>query len=65
LNFRFCLINFYYYFIKVLKDFNLKIEPGNRVALVGSSGGGKSTVVSLLQRFYDPSYGEVNKRLQK
>ncbi|XP_065339675.1 ATP-dependent translocase ABCB1-like isoform X2 [Cloeon dipterum] len=45
--------------VQVLKEFNLVIEPGNRVALVGSSGAGKSTVVSLLQRFYDPDQGEI------
>ncbi|XP_059477144.1 ATP-dependent translocase ABCB1-like isoform X2 [Neocloeon triangulifer] len=45
--------------VQVLKDFNVVIEPGNRVALVGSSGAGKSTIVSLLQRFYDPNHGEI------
>jgi ATP-binding cassette subfamily B (MDR/TAP) protein 1 len=37
----------------------LKIEPGQTVALVGESGGGKSTVISLLERFYDPLQGQV------
>lgn len=45
----------------MLKDFNLKIQAGKRIALVGSSGAGKSTVVSLLQRFYDPDAGNVRK----
>ena len=35
------------------------MEPGNTVALVGSSGCGKSTTVSLIERFYDPEGGEV------
>ncbi|XP_001371455.2 mitochondrial potassium channel ATP-binding subunit [Monodelphis domestica] len=43
----------------VLKNFNLKLPPGQMVALVGQSGGGKSTVASLLERFYDPTEGIV------
>ncbi|KAL4318551.1 hypothetical protein GQ457_18G001090 [Hibiscus cannabinus] len=43
----------------VLKDFNLKVEAGKTVALVGASGSGKSTVIALLQRFYDVSNGVV------
>eukprot|EP00878_Enallax_costatus_P041044 GHUV01047494.1.p1 GENE.GHUV01047494.1~~GHUV01047494.1.p1 ORF type:complete len:568 (+),score=162.46 GHUV01047494.1:219-1922(+) len=43
----------------VLEDFSLNINPGQTVALVGSSGGGKSTVVKLVQRFYDPQRGSV------
>ncbi|XAR51802.1 Xenobiotic-transporting ATPase [Bertholletia excelsa] len=43
----------------VLKDFNLKIPAGQTVGLVGGSGSGKSTVISLLQRFYDPLEGEI------
>ncbi|KAH9513517.1 Multidrug resistance protein 1 [Bulinus truncatus] len=43
----------------VLKKFNLDIEPGKTVALVGSSGCGKSTIVNLIQRFYDPDDGRV------
>ena len=44
---------------KVLQGFNLKVNVGQTIALVGSSGCGKSTVVQLLQRFYDPLEGEV------
>lgn len=43
----------------ILKNFNLKIPSGKTVALVGGSGSGKSTVVALLQRFYDPLGGEI------
>jgi ATP-binding cassette, subfamily B, bacterial len=43
----------------VLRDFNLTIEPGQRVGLVGYSGAGKSTVLSLLQRFYDVERGSI------
>jgi subfamily B ATP-binding cassette protein MsbA len=43
----------------VLQDINLKIAAGETVALVGLSGGGKTTLVSLLPRFYNPSAGEI------
>jgi ATP-binding cassette subfamily B protein len=43
----------------VFKRFNLRIQPGQRVGLVGESGGGKSTLFVLLQRFYDPERGSV------
>lgn len=42
-----------------LNDINLKIEPGQTVAVVGRSGSGKSTLVSLLPRFYDPTEGLI------
>lgn len=44
---------------QILNSFNLTVESGLTVALVGESGCGKSTVVKLLQRFYDPNSGEV------
>ncbi|GMH15726.1 hypothetical protein Nepgr_017567 [Nepenthes gracilis] len=43
----------------IFRDFCLKIPAGKTVALVGGSGSGKSTVISLLQRFYDPLGGEI------
>ncbi|KAK7863891.1 hypothetical protein R5R35_007224 [Gryllus longicercus] len=45
--------------IKVLKDFNVDIKPGQTIALVGSSGAGKSTVVGLLLRFYNLTQGKI------
>lgn len=45
--------------VPVLKDFNLHINKGETIALVGNSGGGKSTVVSLLPRFYDVTSGAI------
>jgi ATP-binding cassette subfamily B protein len=43
----------------VLRDINVSVEPGQRVAVMGPSGSGKSTLVSLLVRLYDPSHGRV------
>ena len=45
--------------IQVLNGINLKVHAGQTVALVGHSGCGKSTVVQLLQRFYDPDDGTI------
>lgn len=44
---------------EVLKGVNFTIPPGKHTVVVGPSGGGKSTIVSLLERFYDPTGGEV------
>jgi len=43
----------------VLKDVSFRIAPGQSVGVVGTTGGGKSTVVSLIPRFYDPSAGSL------
>jgi subfamily B ATP-binding cassette protein MsbA len=43
----------------VLKDINMKIAPGETIALVGPSGGGKTTLVNLLPRFYNPTEGSI------
>ncbi|CCD66689.1 ABC-type xenobiotic transporter [Caenorhabditis elegans] len=45
--------------IHVLKGISLELKAGDKIALVGSSGCGKSTIVNLLQRFYDPTKGRV------
>lgn len=45
--------------IKVLKDINFVLAKGKTIALVGSSGGGKSTIADLVPRFYDPTEGEI------
>ena len=43
----------------VLHDFNLTVKPGQKIALVGATGSGKTTVVNLLMRFYAPDSGEI------
>lgn len=54
-------VNFYYEDRKpVLQDFSLKVKPGETIALVGPTGGGKSTIVNLLCRFYEPREGTIS-----
>jgi ABC-type multidrug transport system fused ATPase/permease subunit len=43
----------------VLNDFTLKLPPGTTTALVGATGAGKTTTISLLERFYEPAYGTI------
>lgn len=53
-------VTFYYEENKpVLSDFSLKVQPGDTIALVGATGSGKSTIVNLLCRFYEPRKGEI------
>jgi len=44
---------------KVLRGISMKIEPGTHIAIVGPFGCGKSTIISLLERFYDPTSGRI------
>ena len=53
-------VDFYYEDRKpILTDFSLKIKPGEAIALVGPTGGGKTTIVNLLCRFYEPKRGLI------
>ncbi|MEJ5347902.1 MAG: ABC transporter transmembrane domain-containing protein [Desulfosoma sp.] len=52
-------VSFAYDTVPVLRDISFKVNPGEVVALVGSSGGGKTTLVHLIPRFYDVSQGAV------
>jgi ABC-type multidrug transport system fused ATPase/permease subunit len=45
--------------VEVLKGLSFRVEPGQKIALVGKSGAGKSTIVQLLMRFYDIQEGEI------
>lgn len=44
----------------LIRDFNLKVEPGKRIAIVGPTGCGKTTLINLLMRFYDVDSGEIS-----
>lgn len=45
--------------VQIFRDLNFKVRAGKSLALVGASGSGKSSVISLLERFYDPTSGRV------
>ena len=45
---------------KLIEDFNLQVQPGQRVAIVGPTGSGKSTLINLLMRFYDVNSGTIH-----
>lgn len=44
---------------KLIEDFNLSVKPGQRVAIVGPTGCGKTTIINLLMRFYDVDHGSI------
>jgi ABC-type multidrug transport system fused ATPase/permease subunit len=61
-NIEFCDVDFRYpcrSTLRVLRHFSLKCPNGQTTALVGPSGGGKTTTIALLQRFYDPNRGKI------
>lgn len=52
-------VTFSYGEAELIKDFNLTIKRGEQIAFIGQSGSGKSTIVNMLPRFYDPTVGEI------
>src|SRR6201988_2502123 len=59
--FEFCNVSFAYPGTarRVLKDFNFSLRPGERIALIGENGQGKTTIVKLITRLYDPTEGQI------
>ena len=45
--------------VRLIEDLNLTVKPGERIAIVGPTGCGKSTVINLLMRFYDVDQGTI------
>lgn len=60
-NIRFENVNFHYFDDEklILKDFNFEIKKGESVAFIGSTGSGKSTIVNLICKFYDVTFGNI------
>ena len=60
-NIKFENVSFHYFddYKLVLKDFNFEIKNGQSVAFIGSTGSGKSTIVNLICKFYDPTSGDI------
>lgn len=60
-NIKFENVNFHYHDDEklILKDFNLDIKEGQSIAFIGSTGSGKSTIVNLICKFYEPSSGKI------
>jgi ATP-binding cassette subfamily B protein len=56
---RFERVSFHYGNRKVLRDISFEVQSGERVALLGSTGSGKSSIVNLIPRFYQPSAGKI------
>ena len=57
---KFDEITFSYNKSVVLKNINLRVKPGEKVAIIGPSGSGKSTLLSLISRFYEPQHGQIH-----
>lgn len=58
-NIEFKNVNFRYNQEEILKNINLKVKPGETVAIMGTTGAGKSTIVNLIGRYYDVTGGEI------
>jgi ATP-binding cassette subfamily B protein len=52
-------VSFEYDYEPILKNINFKVKPGQRVAIFGQTGAGKSTIINLIERFYDTTSGEI------
>jgi len=53
-------VSFFYGDKQILKDINMEVQRGKTIALVGPSGGGKSTLMDLIPRFHDPKFGKLS-----